>query len=153
MRRVPSQGRLALIVVPLLLAACQAAPTTQLPPSAPPVSVNAVEPHIQPAAAEPVIQTGTATWYGKRHQGKRTADGERFDRHALTAAHSSLPFGSMVKVTNLANGRSIVVRVNDRTPVSQNHVIDLTEAAARELGFARDGRTEVALAPCADCGQ
>lgn len=150
MRRIPSKGRLALIAVPLLLAACQAAPTTQMPES-PPVSVNAIEPHVQPAAAEPVIQTGMATWYGKRHQGKRTADGERFNRYAMTAAHSTLPFGSMVKVTNLANGRSVVVRVNDRTPASPNHVIDLTEEAAKQLGFARDGRTEVALAPCSDC--
>lgn len=98
-----------------------------------------------PAPGRPAPEVGMASYYGKALQGKRTASGERFDRHALTAAHRTLPFGSRVKVTNLVNGRSVVVRINDRGPFTGDRVIDLSEAAARELQFLGNGTTRVRL--------
>jgi rare lipoprotein A len=86
-------------------------------------------------------QTGIASVYG--YSGGRTADGERVSTAGLTAAHRSLPFGTMVRVTNERNGRSVVVRINDRGPFVQGRVIDLTPAAARALGFS--GLTSVNL--------
>ena len=91
-------------------------------------------------------QQGLATWYGgKRWHGRRTASGERFDRHALTAAHPSLPLGSWVRVVNQANGQQVQVRINDRGPHGKRFIIDLSEAAAEHLGFRRQGRAQVAL--------
>lgn len=82
---------------------------------------------------------GKASWYGARHHGKRTASGERFDKNALTAAHRTLPFGSRVRVTNLRNRRSVVVRINDRGPYGRRRLIDLSHRAARELGMLDTG--------------
>jgi rare lipoprotein A len=93
---------------------------------------------------------GTATWYGANAQGRRTADGERFNRHALTAAHRSLPFNSHVRVTNLRNGRSVVVRITDRGPFGRGRIIDLSEAAARELDMVDRGIAPVRLERVAD---
>lgn len=89
---------------------------------------------------------GTASWVGRAHQGLRTASGERFDTAALTAAHPSLPFGSRVRVVNLANGRAVVVRINDRGP-HNGRAIDLSEAAAREIGMIASGTAEVRIEP------
>lgn len=86
------------------------------------------------ARDEPFTQTGTASWYGDRHHGRRTASGERFDRHAFTAAHPTMPLPSYAIVEHLGNGRSVVVRVNDRGPFRPDRIIDLSEAAARRLG-------------------
>lgn len=77
--------------------------------------------------------TGMASWYGPGFHGKRTASGERFDQHAMTAAHRTLPFGTRVRVTH--KGRSVVVRINDRGPFVHGRVIDLSKAAARKLGI------------------
>ena len=88
-------------------------------------------------------QVGKATWYGPRHHGRRTASGERFDQHALTAAHPTLPFGTMVRVTNRANGRSVVVRINDRGPRGKGLIIDVSFAAATRLDMVRAG-----VVPC-----
>jgi len=88
-------------------------------------------------------QTGVASWYGDEFQGRPTANGERFDMNLLTAAHPTLPMPSHVRVTNLNNGRSIIVRVNDRGPFARGRIIDLSRAAARELGFERDGTAPV----------
>jgi rare lipoprotein A len=85
------------------------------------------------------VQQGPVSWYGPGFHGRRTANGETFDTHALTMAHRSLDFGSEVRVTNLENGRSVVVRVNDRGPYVRGRVADLSHAAARELGFVDDG--------------
>ena len=82
---------------------------------------------------------GKASYYSSRHHGRRTASGERFDMHALTAAHRSLPFGSRVRVTNLHNQRSVVVRINDRGPYARGRIIDLSRAAAERLGMLRSG--------------
>lgn len=88
-------------------------------------------------------QTGTASFYGAKHQGKRTASGEPFDRHALTAAHRELPLGSRVKVTNLENQKTVVVRINDRGPNKRGRLIDLSRKAAEQLGMLRSGTARV----------
>lgn len=93
---------------------------------------------------------GKASWYGSRHHGRRTASGERFDQHALTAAHRSLPLGSRVKVTNLRNQRSVVVRINDRGPHARSRIIDLSRAAAERLGMLRGGVAPVRVERLAD---
>ena len=87
-----------------------------------------------PAHEQPLFtQEGNASWYGKYHDGKTTANGEAFDMDALSAAHRTLAFGTIVRVTNVANGRMVKVRINDRGPYVKNRVIDLSARAAREL--------------------
>ena len=88
-------------------------------------------------------QTGTASYYGSRHHGKRTASGEAFNQHSLTAAHRQLPFGTRVKVTNLKNDESVVVRINDRGPHTRGRLIDLSREAADEIGMLRSGTARV----------
>jgi rare lipoprotein A len=88
-------------------------------------------------------QTGTASWYGPQFHGQRTASGEVFDQEAMTAAHPTLPIPSLVQVTNLENGREVVVRVNDRGPFVGGRLIDLSHAAAEVLGFEQAGQARV----------
>ncbi|MCG8910650.1 MULTISPECIES: septal ring lytic transglycosylase RlpA family protein [Pseudomonas] len=88
---------------------------------------------------------GTASYYGKAHHGKRTASGERFNQNALTAAHRTLAFGTRVRVTNLDNGRSVVVRINDRGPFGRGRIIDVSKAAAEQLNMLRSGTARVRL--------
>lgn len=104
------------------------------------------------AAEETVTMsfTGLASWYGKRFHGRRTASGERYDMTAFTAAHPNLPFGSRVRVTNLANDRSVVVIVNDRGPFVKTRLIDVSHAAAKQLGILEDGVAEVRVDVLAD---
>ena len=90
-------------------------------------------------------QVGTASWYGEYFQGKTTASGEPFDMRDLTAAHPSLPLGTFVKVTNLRNGKAVVVRINDRGPVVDGRIIDLSREAASALGFKARGLQAVRL--------
>ena len=90
-------------------------------------------------------EVGTASWYGEQFQGKETASGEPFDMQDFTAAHPTLPLGTFVKVTNLRNGRAVVVRVNDRGPVVDGRIIDLSYNAARALGFKDRGLQTVRL--------
>ena len=90
-------------------------------------------------------EIGRASWYGSVFQGRETASGEDFDMNALTCAHRSLPMGSMVKVTNLRNHKSVIVRVNDRGPIMDNRIVDLSYAAAHMLGFSRRGTAPVRL--------
>jgi rare lipoprotein A len=90
-------------------------------------------------------QVGTASWYGEYFQGRETASGEPYDMHDLTAAHPTLPLGSFVKVTNLRNGRSVVLRINDRGPVVDGRIIDVSYNAARVLGFKARGLQRVRL--------
>jgi rare lipoprotein A len=86
------------------------------------------------------VQTGMATWYGGSHHGGPTASGERFNKNAMTAAHRTLPMGTHVRVTNERNGRSVVVRINDRGPFgNKRRVIDVSEGAARKLGMIEAG--------------
>ena len=99
-------------------------------------------PDSQPAiaASRPGVQVGLATWYGGGLHGGPTASGERFDKHALTAAHRTLPMNTRVRVTNQRNGHSVIVRINDRGPYgSKQRIIDVSEAAARELGMIEAG--------------
>jgi len=88
-------------------------------------------------------ETGVASWYGRDFDGKRTANGEIYDMHALSAAHKTLPLPTLVRVTNLENGRSVIVRVNDRGPFVKDRLIDLSYAAAKALGYERNGTTHV----------
>lgn len=94
-----------------------------------------------------IIQTvsGTASWYGQKFHGRRTASGERFNMHELTAAHRSLPFGTKVRVTNRQNGRSVVVRINDRGPFTGKRIIDLSHKAASQIGMINKGTASVQL--------
>jgi rare lipoprotein A len=89
--------------------------------------------------------TGRAAFYHVTFQGRRTASGETFDHNALTAAHKTLPFGTLVRVINLRNNQSVIVRVNDRGPMQPDRVIDVTRRAAGLLGFLQQGMTRVAL--------
>ncbi len=86
-----------------------------------------------------LVQEGVVSWYGAAFHDRKTASGEPFDSGALTMAHPSLPFGTRVKVTNLRNGRSVVVRVNDRGPFVGTRIADLSQAAATEIGMMRRG--------------
>jgi len=88
-------------------------------------------------------KTGVASYYGAKHQGKRTANGERFDKNSMTAAHRQLPFGTRVKVTNLNNDKSCVVRINDRGPHTRGRLIDLSHEAAARLGMLKSGTARV----------
>lgn len=103
-------------------------------------------PAATPSTAESAMGTGEASFYGNELAGNRTASGERFDPRRLTAAHRTLPLGSEVRVTNPRNGESVVVRINDRGPYHGNRVIDLSYAAAREIGLIRSGTGRVNLA-------
>src|SRR5690606_7269792 len=88
----------------------------------------------------PYRKRGVATWYGKRYHGQKTSSGEVYDMYALTAAHTILPLPSYARVTNLANGKSVVVRVNDRGPFHEDRLIDLSYAAAHRIGIVQQGR-------------
>ncbi len=95
------------------------------------------------ASAAGFKQRGLASWYGKKFHGQKTSSGELYDMYAMTAAHPTLPIPSYVRVTNLANRKSVVVRVNDRGPFHGDRIIDLSYAAAHKLGFVQRGSAEV----------
>ena len=99
------------------------------------------------AATPRSVEIGPASWYGEAHQGLPTASGEPFDMHDLTAAHPTLPLGTRVRVTNLANGRSVVVRVNDRGPFIPGRILDLSYAAAQALAAVHAGIVRVRVVP------
>jgi rare lipoprotein A len=100
-----------------------------------------------PQPTERELAQGMASWYGPGLHGRRTASGERFDQHALTAAHRSLPFGTIVRVRSLVNGKTVDVRINDRGPFLKRRIIDLSRAAASALGLieSRQGVKRVAI--------
>lgn len=106
------------------------------------VDITAIEP--APPTATP-LGRGVASYYGRRFHGRQTANGESFDMNQFTAAHRTLPFGSLVRVTNPRNGRSVVVRINDRGPFVRGRTIDLSRAAAEEIGIIRAGHEPVDL--------
>ena len=89
------------------------------------------------------ISTGVVSWYGGKFHGRKTASGERYDKDELTAAHKSLPFGTKVKVTNIRNGKSVVVEINDRGPYAKSRVLDLSQAAFSEIGHTNTGVMQV----------
>ncbi len=120
------------------LAAC-AAPRPAPQPVTPPAPVVSA-----PTAPQPTFsQQGVASWYGKSHHGRRTANGETYDMTAMTAAHRTLPFGSVVRVTRLDDGRSVTVRINDRGPYARGRIIDLSAQAAEQIGIAERGIARV----------
>lgn len=90
-------------------------------------------------------QTGFATYYAKKFDGHRTSSGEKFSNKKLTGAHHSLPYGTKVKVTNLSNNKSVIVTINDRPPKKSPCAIDLSQEAAKELGFMKAGRAKVKI--------
>lgn len=161
----------SLLALLTLLTACTTLPSPPPPHSPPPSSPSGaavkvpVRPETPGAAADaaPVpgavandkelmageaareLEHGQASWYGPRFQGRRTASGERYDMHALTAAHKTLPFGTLVRVRSLVTGREVDVRINDRGPFGPGRVIDLSRAAAAELGMLGLGVKEVSL--------
>jgi rare lipoprotein A len=106
-------------------------------------STKTSRPASAPAPGTRIV--GFASWYGQRHQGRETASGETFDMNKLTAAHRTMPFGTRLRVTNVENGRSVVVRVNDRGPWVNDRVLDVSLAAAKTLGMTGDGVTKVEI--------
>jgi rare lipoprotein A len=109
-----------------------------------PVSSVQVRQVVKQVKTKP-YQVGTASWYGDTFQGKPTASGEPYEMYDMTAAHLKLPMGSYVKVTNLRNGRAVIVRVNDRGPVVPGRIIDLSYGAAQALQFRHRGLQRVRL--------
>lgn len=95
--------------------------------------------------SEVFLEDGVASWYGPGFHGKTTANGEKFDTNKSTAAHRTLPFGTMIRVVNSANGKSVVVRINDRGPYAKNRIIDLSKAAAKEIDMIEQGTAMVSL--------
>jgi len=109
--------------------------------------VTEAAPSTEPAPLAPLGYRGQASWYGSGFQGSPTASGEPFDMNALTAAHRTLPLGSYARVKNLDNGRSVVVRINDRGPHARRRTIDLSYAAAQEIEMVGAGTAPVEVAP------
>ena len=93
----------------------------------------------------PLVQTGFASWYGSDFKGRKTASGEHYDPEEMTAAHRSLPFGTVVRVTNLRNGKSVTVRITNRGPFVRRRIIDVSRAAARQLNMMKSGVTRVRI--------
>jgi rare lipoprotein A len=123
--------RLWLFAALLALAGCVTPP----PPPAP-----------GQAAEQPTFtQVGVASWYGATHQGLQTANGEKFDMKGMTAAHRKLPFDTVVRVTNLATGKTVKVRINDRGPYGPGRIIDLSARAAKQLDIGEDGTAKVRI--------
>ena len=126
------------MMIPLLLTVSAAAQEVE--------AIDQADQSVVDIDEETEIGGGMASYYGNELAGNRTASGERFDPGQLTAAHRSLPFGSMVRVTNTSNGDSVIVRINDRGPFAHGRVIDVSHAAAREIGMHRSGTARVKLA-------
>jgi rare lipoprotein A len=97
------------------------------------------------AAQRKALLRGIASWYGEAFDGRTTANGERFDMYAMTACHPTLPFGSVVRVVNLRNGRSVIVRITDRGELAEGRIIDLSFAAAEKLAMTNSGLAPVVL--------
>ncbi|OLY92383.1 rare lipoprotein A [Cnuella takakiae] len=97
------------------------------------------------SCAQPLVEQGAASYYADKFNGRKTASGAIFRNRKKTAAHKTLPFGTRVKVTNLKNGRSVKVRINDRGPFVKGRIIDLSKKSARKIGMLRDGVSEVRL--------
>ena len=130
--RRPIHAGFALLVLFVSGAAGCARRSARVPTPAAPARVGAIE-------------TGVASWYGVPYHGRRAASGEIYDMEKLTAAHRSLPFETWVEVTNLSNGRSVGVRINDRGPFVRGRIIDLSQAAARDIGMLGPGTARVQL--------
>ena len=127
------------------VAAMAQAPAPAPAPAISPITVPAAAaaaPAPASASGEHKME-GVAAYYSNRFNGRKTADGQRFNNGAMTAAHNTLPFGTRVKITNTKNNRSVVVRITDRGPTTPGRIFDLTRAAASKLGYVRSGHAEV----------
>ncbi len=143
MRRRLAQG-LALSFVIASLGAAQGPNNSEAKPA--PLSSVQKQPGVRKQAGKPQpYQIGTASWYGDYFEGKPTASGEPYDMYDMTAAHPTLPLGSYVRVTNLRNGRAVVLRVNDRGPIVPGRIIDVSYSAAEALQFRGRGLQRVRL--------
>ncbi|MAB15361.1 MAG: hypothetical protein CMI59_15850 [Parvibaculum sp.] len=151
-RIMRQRGLVALAPLALALAACSSTPSPSsgsIPSSAGTAHYKVGNPYrvgsiwYYPKENTSYDHTGIASWYGPQFHGKRTANGEIFDENKLTAAHPTLPLPVLVRVTNLENGKSLIVRVNDRGPFAAGREIDLSKEAAKELGYMRKGTTKV----------
>jgi rare lipoprotein A len=156
------------LILVLLLAGCGSAPQKggyykdDGPGDRPPTSVADAVPRAEPlhkfanrpykamgkeyvplTSVQPFRQRGMASWYGKRYHGQKTSSGEIYDMYAMSAAHPTLPIPSYARVTNVSNGKSVVVRINDRGPFHSARVIDVSYAAAYKLGFIAAGAAQV----------
>jgi rare lipoprotein A len=143
MRRFTAQG-LALAFMVASLGAAQGPNNSEAKP-APSSSVQTAAASSKPTGKRVAYQIGTASWYGSYFDGKPTASGEPYDMYDLTAAHLTLPLGTYVRVTNLRNGRAVVVKVNDRGPIVPGRIIDLSYGAAQVLHFQARGLQRVRL--------
>ena len=132
-----------LLVIGCLVASVEAAPRANTHPESP--RSKSKTPAGNQATGQRPYQIGKASWYGKLFHGKTTASGEPYDMFQFTAAHRSLPLGTYLRVTNLENGRAVVVRVNDRGPVPRSRIIDLSYGAALMLGLRSAGVETVRL--------
>lgn len=120
------------------------APTETAPVPGPQAPASQT-PAVAPAGRRTTIQIGTASWYGPGFHGRETASGETFNQHALTAAHRTLPLGTEATVTNLETGQSVRVKINDRGPYVPGRHLDLSRAAARQIGLTRKGVAKVKI--------
>lgn len=136
--RASGKGVVAVLLLSCFLTACGSSPNPAARPADP--SLRGGDSEI---SVEAPGEVGIASWYGVPYHGRTTASGETYDMNDLTAAHRSLSFGARVRVTNLENGRSLVLRVNDRGPFVKRRIIDVSKRAARELGFLHDGLARV----------
>ena len=142
----------------LSIAGCAGQPPSQPPQAPQSVSPPEKEKQIRPTSkpfqapqlGEKFQQTGMASFYANRLHGRRTANGERYNKNAFTAAHRDLPFGTRVWVVNLKNNRSVEVRINDRGPHRKGRIIDLSHAAAKQLGILTEGMARVKISLHAD---
>ncbi len=140
-RQIKTMGMAAAL---FLLAACSPGPDTLTGAKrqvGQPYSVNGAT--YVPREEPGYDAVGIASWYGRRYHGRRTASGEIFDMNLATAAHPTLPFGTRVQVTNLGNGRSVVLKINDRGPFVRRRIIDVSRRAAQALGFVQNGTARV----------
>jgi len=160
--------RICIVMGLLLLGGCGSAPQKggyykdDGPGGKPPVNVADAVPRVEPlhrfanrpykamgrdyvplTSLQPFKQRGMASWYGKRYHGQKTSSGEIYDMYAMSAAHPTLPIPSYARVTNIKNGRSVVVRINDRGPFRSDRVIDLSYVAAHKLDFIQAGQAQV----------
>lgn len=159
----------SLTLISALLLACSSNPAKPTPVPKPVISEaekatvaetteEAAEPEVQPEPApeaEPIVEEsqergsfiaeGNASFYGGKFHGRKTASGAIFNKHAMTAAHRNLPFGTRVRVTHVHNGRSVVVTINDRGPFIKSRIIDVSRAAAEQLGMVQQGVARVRI--------
>ena len=149
----------ALLAIVVLLAGCAHKPVTVAvppPPEAgpaaavktpPPAAGREIPAPVEaPAGAKPLmVETGIASWYGAPYHSRRSSDGKFYDMHAMTAAHRTLPLGSIVRVTSPQTGNSVVVRITDRGPFVKGRIIDLSQTAAKQLGMLQKGTAQVRI--------